>query len=262
MIDVHAHLEDEAFQFDLQEVIDRAKAEGVRSIITSGLDLLGIRKGFEIYKKYRRYVFLTAGLSPAEVDNKYPEIMQLIRSIRNDIVGVGEVGLDFYLTDSEEGRNFQGKVFRDFIQLAKDLNLPIVVHSRSAGREAIQVLSECGAKRVLMHAFDGSPSEAMEGVRNGYMFSIPASVVRSSQKQRLVEVLPLENIVLETDSPVLGPVVGKRNEPANIVLVARKVADIKRLTMENVVEATTGNAKRLFERMTVQQDRQGRSLPL
>lgn len=251
MIDVHAHLEDEAFQFDLQEVIDRAKSEGVKSIITSGLDTWGIKKGFELSKKYAGYVFLTAGLSPAEVDAKYADVMQLIRSIRNDIIGVGEVGLDFYLTDSEEGRNMQKRVFREFIQLADDLSLPAIVHSRSAGREALQILFECGAKNVLMHAFDGSPSEAMDGVKKGYLFSIPTSVVRSGQKQRLVEVLPIGSIVLETDSPVLGPVVGKRNEPANLVLAAKKVAEIKKMPIEKVAEITTQNAMRLFERIKV-----------
>ncbi len=249
MIDVHAHLDDEAFQFDLQEVIDRAKSEGVESIITSGLDTWGIRKGFEISTKYKGYVFLTAGLSPAEIDERYKGIIDLIRSLRNDIVGVGEVGLDYYLTDSEVARNFQKKVFREFIELAEDLKLPIVVHSRSAGRDALQILSASGTKRVLMHAFDGTPSEALEGVKKGYLFSIPASVVRSSQKQRLVEVLPIENILLETDAPVLGPIVGTRNEPANLVLAAKKVAEIKKLPIEKVAEVTTQNAMRLFNRM-------------
>lgn len=251
MIDVHAHLDDEAFQFDLQEVINRAKSEGVESIISSGLDTWGIRKGLEISTKYRGYVFLTAGLSPAEIDEGYKAIIDLVRRLRNDIVGVGEVGLDYYLTDSEVARNFQKRVFREFIELAQDLDLPIVVHSRSAGREAIRMLSESKAKRALMHAFDGTPSEALEGVKRGYFFSIPASIVRSSQKQRLVEALPIENILLETDAPVLGPVVGARNEPANLVLVAKKVAEIKKLPIEKVAGITTQNAMRLFERIKV-----------
>ncbi len=100
-----------------------------------------------------------------------------------------------------------------------------------------------------MHAFDGSPSDALEGVKRGYMFSIPTSIVRSSQKQRLVEILPLENILLETDAPVLGPIVGTRNEPANLVLSARKVAEVKKLPFEKVAEVTTQNAMRLFSRM-------------
>lgn len=249
MIDVHAHLDDEAFQFDLQEVIDRAKSGGVGSIITSGLDTWGIRKGFEISTKYKGYVFLTTGLSPAEIDESYKDIIDLIRGLRKDIVGVGEVGLDYYLTDSEVTRNFQKRVFREFIELAQDLDLPIVVHSRSAGREAVQILSESGAKRVLMHAFDGTPSDALDGVKRGYLFSIPTSVVRSSQKQRLVEVLPIESILLETDAPVLGPIVGTRNEPANLVLAAKKVAEIKKMPIERVAEITTQNAVKLFNRM-------------
>ncbi len=249
MIDVHAHLEDEAFQFDLQEVIDRAKSEGVEYIITSGLDAWGIKKGLEISTKYKGYVFLTPGLSPAEIDENYGSIINLVRSLRNEIVGVGEIGLDHYLTDSEVTRNFQKKVFREFIELAEDLDLPLVVHSRSAGREALQILFECGAKRVLMHAFDGTPSDALEGVKRGYLFSIPTSIVRSSQKQRLVEILPIENILLETDAPVLGPVVGARNEPANLVLAAKKVAEIKKLPLERVAEVTTRNAMGLFNRM-------------
>ncbi|MEM4169897.1 MAG: TatD family hydrolase, partial [Thermoproteota archaeon] len=132
------------------------------------------------------------------------------------------------------------------IELAKRLNVPIIVHSRSAGREAIDILIENDAKRVLMHAFDGKASYAIRGVEAGFFFSIPPSIVRSPQKQKLAARLPLENILLESDSPVLGVDPFKRNEPANIVFSLREIARVKKVDEDTVAEETTRNALKLF----------------
>jgi len=122
------------------------------------------------------------------------------------------------------------------------------VHSRSAGRHTIAFLRERGARRVLMHAFDGRASAALEGVRAGYFFSIPPSVVRSAQKQKLARQVPLECLLLETDSPVLGPDPAIRNEPQNVTVACRAVADLKGIPPEEVARITTENARRLFPR--------------
>jgi len=138
------------------------------------------------------------------------------------------------------------EVFEKFIELSEKLGLPIIVHSRSAGRDAINILVEKNARRVLMHAFDGKASYAMKGVEAGFFFSIPPSIVRSPQKQKLAARLPLENLLLESDSPVLGVDPLKRNEPANIVFSLREIARIKKVDLEIVAEETTRNAHRLF----------------
>jgi TatD DNase family protein len=135
---------------------------------------------------------------------------------------------------------------RQTIRLALELDLPLNVHSRSAGKHVIPMLLEYGALRVQLHAFDGKASTAEPAAKAGYFFSIPASIVRSRQKQKLVRRLPLSCLLLETDSPVLAPVAGKRNEPANLKLALNAVAEIKEIPAAEVAEAVTENFERLY----------------
>jgi TatD DNase family protein len=135
-----------------------------------------------------------------------------------------------------EERERQVKIFRFWVKVASELKLPLVVHSRSAGKYAIEVLSEEGYDRVLMHAFDGSSGWALKGVSRGFMFSIPPSVMRSQQKVKLVKSIPLEHLMIESDAPVLGPELGKRNEPSNVVVSATKIAEIKRIDLNETCE--------------------------
>jgi TatD DNase family protein len=142
----------------------------------------------------------------------------------------------------------QRRILARFVTLAGELDLPLNVHSRSAGRATIQFLRDHGARRVLLHAFDGKASSAQEGLAAGYYFSIPPSVVRSEQKQKLVRALPLDRLLLETDSPVLGPDPAQRNEPANAAVACRIIAKLKGVPAEEVARVTTANARALFPR--------------
>jgi TatD DNase family protein len=164
------------------------------------------------------------------------------------LVALGEVGLDHWVVKEEADWKIQEEILAKFVALSNELDLPLNVHSRSAGRHTIAFLKERGVRRVLLHAFDGKASAAAEGVRAGYFFSIPPSVVRSAQKQKLVRQLPLDCLLLETDSPVLGPDPTARNEPKNVTIACQAVASLKGLVPDEVARVTTENARRLFPR--------------
>ena len=132
------------------------------------------------------------------------------------------------------------------MKLSKELDLPLNVHSRSAGRHAIALLLENNATRVQMHAFDGKAAAALPAVEAGYFFSIPPSVIRSRQKQKLVRQLPLDCLLVETDSPVLGPAPRTRNEPANLPVSIQAIAQIKAIPEQAVMEAVAENTRRLY----------------
>jgi TatD DNase family protein len=161
------------------------------------------------------------------------------------------VGLDYWVVREEPERELQREILKKFIELSKELNLPLNVHSRSAGRHAISMLLENNAGQVQMHAFDGKAAAALPAVEAGYYFSIPPSVVRSRQKQKLVKRLPLSCLLIESDSPVLGPAPQERNEPANIPLSVKAVAELKDVSEEEVIAAVTENTERLYGNLEV-----------
>lgn len=162
------------------------------------------------------------------------------------LAAIGEVGLDFLLAKNAEERILQEQTLRGLAALARETGLPLSVHSRSAGRRCIEVLLEERAERVVLHAFDGKAGHALRGAAAGWFFSIPPSVVRSRQKQRLAALLPLECLLLESDAPVLGPIPDRRNEPALITVALERVAEIRGISPLRLAQATTAAARRLF----------------
>ena len=244
--DVHAHICDSAFDKDRTEVLERAGKAGVGAIIAVGENLADARKNLELAKKYPM-LKPAAGLYPSVLDlNKAGEMADYIRQNQSHLVAIGEVGLDYWVVKDAPEKALQREILKQFIELSKELDLPLNIHSRSAGRHAIALLLENNAARVQMHAFDGKAAAALPAVEAGYFFSIPPSVVRSRQKQKLVKQLPLSCLLIETDSPVLGPSPDERNEPANICHSVRAVAALKEITEEAVIAAASENTERLY----------------
>ena len=227
-------------------MLARAAAAGIRAIIAVGEDLADAEKNLALVRKFP-ILKLAAGLYPTHLDPSAAEqIAAFIRAHRNQMVAIGEVGLDFWVVQTDAERERQKAIFARFIALSRELDLPLNVHSRSAGRHAVELLIRSGAKRVQLHAFDGKITAARPALDAGYFFSIPPSIVRSRQKQKLVRHLPLESLLVETDSPVLGPDPAVRNEPAHLVVALQAIAEIKALPQEAVAAAVAANTQRLY----------------
>ena len=244
LIDVHCHLTAPEFEGKVREIVQKSVKAGVKAIITSGLDYEDGLKALKI-SDYR-IVYPSLGVSPYMLEG-YEQVIELINRESRRIVAIGEVGLDYWRVRDDEGRDRQRRVFREFIELSKSLDLPLIIHSRSAGRYALEILFEMKAERVIMHAFDGAAKHAVKAVEKGYMFSIPPSIARSQQKRNLVKRIPLENLLLESDSPVLSPVAGQVNYPWNILVSAEWIGKIKRVPIEKVVEVTGRNAAEILD---------------
>ncbi|XP_055000597.1 putative deoxyribonuclease TATDN3 isoform X4 [Sorex araneus] len=240
LVDCHCHLCAPEFDDDLDDVLEKAKQANVKALVVVAEHSGEFEKIIRLSERYDGFVLPCLGVHPIQG-----------LSLADQRSVALKVGLDFSprLASTDEQKEEQRQVFIRQIQLAKRLGLPLNVHSRSAGRPTISLLKEQGADQVLLHAFDGRPSVAMDGVQAGFFFSIPPSIIRSGQKQKLVQQLPLSSICLETDSPALGPEKQVRNEPCNAWVAAEYIAQVKGLRVEDVVAATTQNALRLFPRL-------------
>uniref|UniRef100_A0A8D0HGE5 TatD DNase domain containing 3 n=1 Tax=Sphenodon punctatus TaxID=8508 RepID=A0A8D0HGE5_SPHPU len=260
MVDCHCHLAAPEFERDIEDVVEETKKAKVLALVVVAEHSGQFERIMQLSERYPGFVFPCLGVHP--VQGTPPEdrcsvtlkdlnsALPFIEAHKDLLLAIGEVGLDFTprFASTDVQKEEQRQVLIRQIQLAKRLDLPLNVHSRSAGRPTINLLKEQGAERVLLHAFDGRPSVAMEGVKAGYFFSIPPSIIRSEQ-QKLVKQLPLECMCLETDSPALGPEKQVRNEPKNILIAAEYIAKIKGIPVGEVMEVTTQNAVKLFPKL-------------
>jgi TatD DNase family protein len=246
LIDTHAHMCDVAFDADRADVLERARMAGITAVLAVGEDLADAEKNLRLAAEHLM-IRAAAGLYPTHLSMDLAEKMRdFIRSHTSQIVAIGEVGLDYWMVKEESEREIQREIFRGFVELGKELALPLNVHSRSAGRHVVTELLNAAASGVQLHAFDGKLSAAMPAVEAGFFFSIPPSILRSEQKQKLAKNLPLSSLLIETDSPVLGPAPQERNEPANALIAVKVIAELKGITVEEVAEAVADNTYRLY----------------
>ncbi len=248
LFDAHCHLEEEAFDQDRDEVIERAREAGLVGIVTSPIYPEDAEKALRLFRGHE-LVKVSIGLDVAEYgdEEEVRATVDLIREHADEIVAVGEVGLDYrILRSGGPPKEKQKEVFRLFIGLAKELDKPLVIHSLWAQRPVLRVLDEEGAERVVLHAFGGTPEDVRFAVERGWMVSIPTNVVRSNNVQKVARATPVEYMVLESDSPVLAPDPKERNEPANIRVSVRFIAEMKGIDAADLAEVTTENAMRVY----------------
>lgn len=248
-------------------MIDHAKKASIQHIVAVSESIHDVHDIFEIASTSDNFIWPARGLHPVQLDDNKVERsvnwhdFEMFEPVLQDAIQqkkiccVGEVGLDFtprILANSngsltpDETKDMQRDIFKRQVQMAIEADLPVNVHSRSAGHHALDILYECKATKVIMHAFDGRASYTKKAVEAGYYFSIAPIVVRSPQKQTLVKNVPLSNLLLESDAPALGPEKGVDNEPANLIMAAREIARIKDISIDQVIEETTRNARQLF----------------
>jgi len=244
MIDVHAHLTWEGLQRRLGVVLESAKVVGVEKIVTCGL---GPRDSLRALELSDEMVLLSLGAEPYELDG-YEEVMELIIKNRDRVRIVGEVGLDLYRAPRETLPT-QIEVFKRFIELAKTLDKPLLVHSRHAGREAIELLLKERLEAVIMHGYDGPLSYARRASERGFMFSVPPKIAISEHKKALVRKLGLESLLLESDSPFLGPVPGPSNEPKNLPIAVEWISRIKFKDPQKVIDKLYDNSLEILGRV-------------
>ena len=252
MIDSHCHLDHSPLNEDLDNVISRAKEIGVKLLLTISTDIKSFRSIEIIINKYPN-VYGTVGIHPHETKlNTSIKKKELIKMKKNQskIIGIGETGLDYYYSHSD--KNIQKASFIQHIEAALDLNLPLVVHSRDAEDDTFNILNDYSSKKlkILMHCFTGSKkfSEKLLSINSHFSFSGIITFNNAKELQNTATSIPLNKLLIETDSPFLAPVPnrGKNNEPSFIVHTIAKLSKIKNVSSEIIEEKTTKNFKELF----------------
>lgn len=250
LADSHAHLEMKDFDRDRDEVVRRALDAGVDLIITVGTTLDDCRKAVSIAGEYEN-VYAAIGIHPHDVkdigDGTYDSLKKMARM--DKVVAFGEIGLDFFRNLSP--REIQIRRFREQLEVAGDIGLPVIIHDRDAHKETVNMLGEWKQKqRGVIHCFSGDQRMAAKCLDMGFIISIPGAVTfgKSEKLQEVVRYVPVTSLLVETDAPYITPHPnrGKRNEPAYVVHTARKVAEIKGLSLEELASVTYQNTKDVF----------------
>ncbi|MGD6819070.1 TatD family hydrolase [Metabacillus sp. 113a] len=251
LFDTHAHLNAVQFNEDLEEVIERAKAEGVEKIVVVGFDTETITRAMELTETYD-FIYAAVGWHPVDAIDMKEEDLDWIKELASHpkVVAIGEMGLDYHWDKSP--KDIQKEVFRKQIALAKEVKLPIIIHNRDATADVVQILKEEKAEEVggIMHCFTGSAEVAKECIDINFYISFggPVTFKNAKKPKEVAAEIPLDRLLIETDCPYLTPhpYRGKRNEPGYVKYVAEEIAELRGMTYEEIARHTMENAKKCF----------------
>ena len=247
--DSHAHYNDERFDEDRDILLNRIHEEGVEYIINIGADMASSKASVALADKHS-FIYATVGVHPHDVSSMTMEDLETLEEMARlpKVVGIGEIGLDYHynLSTPED----QIKWFKLQLELAKKLDLPVSIHSREASQLTFDIIKESGVKEGVIHCFSGSRELAIEYVKRGFYIGIGGSLTFKNARKtvEVVEGIPMDKILIETDCPYLTPVPhrGKRNDSSYLPFVVEKIAEIKGITEDEVCRITLNNAKNLF----------------
>ncbi|MDM5196819.1 TatD family hydrolase [Fictibacillus enclensis] len=252
MFDTHAHLNAIQFEEDLEDVIQRALDEGISHIVVVGFDQPTIKGALKLADTYD-FIYAAVGWHPVDAVDMTPEDLQWIEELADHpkVVAIGEMGLDYHWDKSP--KDVQKRVFRQQIQLAKKVKLPIIIHNREATQDVVDILREEGAEEVggIMHCYSGSLEVAKECMEMNFYISFggPVTFKNAKKPKEVAKEIPIDRLLIETDCPYLSPhpLRGKRNEPSYVKYVAEAIAELREMPLEDLVKKTTENAKRLYQ---------------
>ena len=248
--DTHAHYDDKAFRADRDTLLQRLHEEaGVELIVDQGCDAASSRAALELAERFD-FVYAAVGFHPEELDKVTDAALQEIRAMAGHpkCVAIGEIGLDYYWDDSHKAE--QKALFRQQIEWALELCKPVVIHDREAHGDSLEIIRDYPTLRGVFHCFSGSVEMAAELLKRGWYlgFDGPVTYKNARKAIEVLEMCPMDRILIETDSPYLSPVPmrGKRNDSGNLRYIAEKIGEVKGLSGEEVASITTANGKRLF----------------
>lgn len=252
LFDSHAHIDSSKFDDDREMVINRAASNGVELIMNPGADLESSINAVKLSEEYD-FIYAAVGVHPHDADTMDENMLEVIKSLalKDKVKAIGEIGLDYFYDNSP--RDIQKHWFKRQLELAKELKLPVIIHDRDANQDVFDILREVNSFEtgVLLHCYSGSAELARQYVKLGAYISIAGPVTYKNARKtvEVVESIPLDRILIETDSPYLTPMPhrGKRNEPMYVRFVCEKIAQIKNLPYEEVEKATNENARRYFD---------------
>lgn len=250
LIDTHCHLDFPEFNNDREEVIRRSKEAGIDYIINIGSTLESSKASLGLAKKYD-FIYATVGVHPHDADSFDEKIFLALNELAKEkkVVAIGEIGLDYYRNYSKVDK--QKDLFTSLCRLGKDYNLPLVIHTRLAEIDTLEILKGIMPLRCVVHCFSGNEDFLKECLDLGFLISFTCSVTykKADNLKKVVKAAPLDRILLETDAPYLSPegLRGRRNEPSNVKILAQTIAQIKEMDFKEVADATTKNAKEFFK---------------
>ena len=252
--DSHAHLDDEKFNEDREELIPEIKKAGITKFISAGYSLEGSIRAIELSKKYD-FIYPTCGISPNDIPQTEEELWKNLDKIEElikenpKIVAVGEIGLDYYW--EKENKEMQKLAFIEQIKIANKYDLPIVIHTREAVMDTLEILKENPVnKKGIFHCCPLNRELVKEALKLGFYISFagPVTFKNSKNANEIIEMVPNDKMLIETDSPYLSPepLRGRRNDPRNVKYIAQKIADVKNMTIEEVAKQTYENAEKIY----------------
>ncbi|KAF5084172.1 putative metal-dependent hydrolase YcfH [anaerobic digester metagenome] len=245
----HAHLDDKRFREDREELLGLLPSCGIDYVVNVGCDVKSSKQSIRLAERYD-YIFASVGIHPHELYDMSSQTIEELRRLsqHKKVVAIGEIGLDYYY--DTHPRELQQFWFRQQLRLAEFVNKPVIIHSRDASQETFDIMSTSNVRKGVIHCYSGSAPMAVEYTKMGFYIGIGGVVTFPNAKKmvEVVEAIPLEKILIETDSPYLAPTPnrGKRNDPRNLEYIVTKIAEIKNISPENVANITSKNAQNLF----------------